>query len=110
MKPYRTKEKCANCPFHSSGEGLRLRKSLNPGRWKEITDGLRNQEWFACHKTTIDCDDDDGESVPGSGLICSGSIEWQEKRGISSNFLRICERIREIGERRTMKERITHDT
>lgn len=92
MDAYRTKEKCSNCPFHTSGPGLKLRRSLAPGRWKEITDGLLAQQHFHCHKTVEE--DEDGEQILGTGLICAGSIEWQARKGLSSQFLRICERLR----------------
>jgi hypothetical protein len=86
MSSYRVQKKCADCPFASSGPGLVLRKSLRPGRWREILTGLLRQEHFVCHKTS-------DETGNGTNLICAGSIEWQEKRGISSQWLRIAERL-----------------
>lgn len=77
---------CDNCPFASSGPGLRLRKLLAPGRWREITDGLRHDMNFNCHKTTAETGD-------GSELMCAGSIEWMTARGISTNLLRTMERL-----------------
>lgn len=79
-------EMCDNCPFASKGKGLHLRRSLAPGRWREILDGLRNDLSFNCHKTTHETGD-------GSELMCAGSIEWMTKRGISTNMLRVMERV-----------------
>ena len=83
---WRMKEKCLDCPFSNSGEGLRLRRSLRVGRWTQILDGLRRDGHFFCHKTTK-------ESGDGSELICAGSIEWQEQHGCSSQLVRIMERL-----------------
>jgi hypothetical protein len=85
-KMWRTAKMCADCPFASRGPGLRLRKSLARGRWKEICDSLMRQEHFHCHKTT-------DETGDGSKLICAGSIEWQDRHGTSANLVRIMERI-----------------
>ena len=76
---------CDNCPFAESGAGLHLRKSLGPGRWREITSGLRHDHSFNCHKTTAETGD-------GSELMCAGSIEWMNARGVSTNLLRQMER------------------
>lgn len=77
---------CADCPFARSGPGLRLRRSLAPGRWREILAALRADLHFTCHKTTRDAGD-------GSQLVCAGALDWQAARGLSSNFQRICERL-----------------
>lgn len=89
---WRTKVPCENCPFNRSGAGLHLRRSLGRSRWREILSSLLNQEHFYCHKTVEY--DDDGEFCRGHAeLICAGSIEWQEKHGVSSQLVRIIERI-----------------
>lgn len=81
---------CNNCPFNKSGPGLKLRRSLEPGRWREILDGLRNEATFHCHKTTGE--DDEGEAVvTAKSLLCAGALEWQAEHGISSNYQRVCE-------------------
>ena len=80
---------CSDCPFAKNGAGLHLRKSLERGRWLEILSSLKNQEHFLCHKTTIETGD-------GSKLVCAGAIEWQDKRGISAQYVRICERLERI--------------
>lgn len=85
-KPWRQPVPCSNCPFNSEGEGLHLRQSLAPGRFKEITDGLKEGQVFNCHKTTHDTGD-------GTELVCAGSIEWANARGHSSNYQRVMERL-----------------
>jgi|SRR5712691_9814845 len=90
---WRTKSKCEDCPFAKRGAGLHLRRTLRPGRWREILSDLAHQEHFYCHKTT-------DETGDGSKLVCAGSIEWQEQRGYSSQFVRICERLDAWAEQR----------
>lgn len=95
---YRMAAACSDCPFNRSGEGLILRKSLNPGRWAEILRALKLRDHFICHKTAHEADDYDPpvyETVAatlGAGrMLCAGSIEWQRKRGVKSEYLEICE-------------------
>ncbi len=83
---WRMKEPCSNCPFNKSGEGLKLRRSLRPGRWAEITRGLLGGGHFHCHKTTK-------ETGEGSELMCAGAIRFQERRGVSSQMVRWMERL-----------------
>lgn len=86
MNSWRMQSMCSDCPFQVKGHGLNLRRSLRSGRWREILSGLRSGRDFRCHKTTIDTGD-------GSELLCAGAIEWMNKRGLSSNYQRICERL-----------------
>jgi len=86
MSDWRMSKKCADCPFAKRGPGLRLRRSLAPGRWKGILASLRRGETFNCHKTTL-------ETGNGTNLVCAGAIEWQASQGTSSNYQRICERL-----------------
>jgi len=83
---WRVDKMCADCPFQSKGPGLHLRKSLQRDRWLEILSGLRIQGHFICHKTT-------DETGNGSDLVCAGAIEWQNKHKLSSQYVRICERL-----------------
>jgi hypothetical protein len=84
---WRMAKPCTNCPFNASGPGLRLRKSLRPGRWREITDGLRRgQEHFTCHKTGPDTGND-------TNLVCAGSIAYQARLGVTSNLFRVMSRV-----------------
>lgn len=89
---WRMEAMCSDCPFAKSGAGLRLRKSLRPGRWLEILRSLRADQSFPCHKTT-------DETGDGSNLACAGGLEWQHERGLSSNFERVMERIWHVFER-----------
>jgi len=81
---WRMAEKCADCPFASSGKGLRLRRTLRRTRWMSILDALRDGNFFPCHKTTRETGD-------GSNLVCAGAIEWQNTHGCSSAYVRLCE-------------------
>lgn len=90
---WRMEKPCADCPFNSKGPGLRLRRSLRPGRFAEITEGLRRGGHFECHKTTRSTGD-------GSRLVCAGSIAWQAKRGIVSQYQRVCESLAYFSKRR----------
>lgn len=93
---YRMETPCKDCPFSDSPEGTHLRKTLR--RWGSILKEMRQARHFMCHKTTRETGD-------GSNLICAGSIEWQDKRGISSNYLRVCERLAGIAPRRKTPEK-----
>lgn len=86
---WRVKKQCDNCPFATSGPGLRLRRHLNPGRWRGILAGLRNETHFVCHKTAEYEGDED--VLVGPALVCAGSIEWQHKRGLKSRLERLIE-------------------
>lgn len=77
---------CADCPFSDSAAGNHLRRSLAPGRMEEIKRGLRKDGHFVCHKTTINTGN-------GTNLLCAGAIAWQEQHGLSSQLVRICERL-----------------
>ena len=101
---YRMKASCSNCPFNKSGPGLRLRRSLMPGRFAEILRGLKKGDHFICHKTAGNDEDYEedckhssvAETIARGHLLCAGSIEWQSKRVIKSEYLQICERLFEL--------------
>lgn len=84
---WRMLQKCENCPFHKTGPGYALRKSLRPGRFESIKRGLLRGQLFECHKTT----DDEGNA--GTGLLCAGAYEFMQKHEVSSQYIRICERL-----------------
>ena len=90
---WRMVEKCETCPFATSGKGYALRKSLRPSSWRSILAGLRAGAMFECHKTT-------DETGDGSRLVCTGSLEYQDKLGISSQYTRVCRRLDAIAARR----------
>lgn len=77
-------KKCTDCPFHRSGPGLALRRTLRPRRWKAILAALREGKFFPCHKTTKATGD-------GSNKVCRGSIEWQNAHGYSSAYVRLAQ-------------------
>lgn len=97
---YKMADLCDDCPFSTSGKGLRLRKSLATGRWKEITDGLLAGEHFFCHKTTYGDDtseSDDDRYVPGQrDRLCAGAIRWQAEHGVVADAVQIIERLKAI--------------
>ena len=86
MREWRMKEMCRDCPFQASGAGKRLADSLRPGRMASILRGLLRGENFECHKTT-------DETGDGTKLLCAGAIAFQEKMGVSSQYVRICQRL-----------------
>lgn len=88
-KRWRVARKCSNCPFSRTGEGAHLRRTLRGGRWTGILAALRQGNYFPCHKTTQE--NNEGEHIPGSGLVCAGSIEWQNRNGFSSAYVRLCQ-------------------
>lgn len=75
---------CANCPFAESGEGLRLRESLRPGRFEGIKRALEAGGFFPCHETTSDTGN-------GSKLYCAGALAYQAARGIVTAYARLCQ-------------------
>lgn len=83
---WRMNKPCENCPFNKTSPGAELRRSMRGKRWNGILHGLRNNMHFTCHKTTR-------QTGNGTNLICAGAIQWQEKRGLSSNLARIMERV-----------------
>ena len=83
---WRMEKPCDNCPFNKSGPGLRLRRSLEQGRFAGILDDLREDKHFVCHKTTHETGD-------GSNLVCAGAIAWQEKNCRPSQYSRIMQRL-----------------
>src|SRR6185437_3565262 len=67
---------CADCPFGHSPKQAHMRKSLRPGRFKEICQSVFQGFVFSCHKTTEF--DDDGEHVPKPDeRECAGAIEFR---------------------------------
>lgn len=88
-KTYVMPEKCSDCPFAKSGAGLHLRRTLSPGRWREILRPLRCGQHFLCHKTPH-------ETGNGTELVCAGAVEYQDKNGCESNLMRVMRRVMRI--------------
>lgn len=79
---------CDNCPFRKDKPF-----PLPAERVQEIRDGLQRGA-FACHKTTVDSDDDDGQRVDtDKSLHCAGALILLEKTKQPSQMMRICERL-----------------
>jgi hypothetical protein len=86
-KAWRMPEPCLDCPFNRTGPGARLRRTLRPARWAEITRLVgTGQSHFMCHKTTP-------ETGNGTNLYCAGALAYQDKLGVSDNYRRVCERL-----------------
>jgi len=93
MKLWRMAAMCRDCPFQSKGPGLRLRRSLGPGRWRSILFDLRHNQHFTCHETSE-------ETGNGTNLVCAGAIAWQDAHGVSANYVRVCERLEAMTQRK----------
>jgi len=92
---YKLNRPCNNCPFLKKG-GVRLR----PERACDIARGALGPQGgtFACHKTTIDCEDDrDGFGERGVGprtQHCAGALAFSENHERPTQMMRIAERLR----------------
>lgn len=84
MSAWKVESPCVDCPFNEDGAGLHLRKTLRRGRWQSILKALRTDQHFMCHKTTP-------ETGNGRNLVCAGALAWQDDRGLSSNYVRVCQ-------------------
>lgn len=96
---WRMDEKCADCPFAKDGKGAFLASTLGPGRMASIKRELRGSRttpptYFVCHKTSR-------ETGNGTPLVCAGALEYQDARGVSSNYQRVCERLAALADART---------
>lgn len=80
---------CDNCPFRSDKPFL-----LGRGRVREIQAALQRGD-FPCHKTTVDCEDDEGCNRVSTekSLHCAGALILLEKIEEPSQMMRICERL-----------------
>jgi len=85
MSEWKMTAPCIDCPFSDSEAGKHLAKSLER-RMASIKRDLSNDQYFLCHKTTE-------ETGNGTNLVCAGALEWQEARGLSSNYVRACKRL-----------------
>lgn len=76
---------CANCPFRRD-----VRFFLTKERAEEITNCLKNDGHFACHKTVDYSGDGDG-LITEDSVFCAGALIMLEKEGIRQNnaFIRI---------------------
>ncbi len=86
---WRMEKMCDNCPFQRTGPGTQIRRALQ--RWPATLDGLRNHGYFLCHNTTKE--DEEGEHIQGSGILCAGAIAFQERQGTTSQLQQVMERL-----------------
>lgn len=88
------KRPCDNCPFRRKG-GVRY---LAPRRVAEITHAMLDSQGstFACHKTTVESEDDEGMSrreTTSNSQHCAGALIFAEKNGNANQAMRIAERL-----------------
>lgn len=91
---FELKRPCDNCPFRREG-GVR---HLAPERVAQIAGAMLDGQGatFACHKTTIDVEDDDGVEHRAAGprsQHCAGALIFAEKNGNANQPMRIAERL-----------------
>lgn len=96
VKRWRMRKPCSDCPFNREGKGAQLRRSLRQPRWRRILQSLREGNYFPCHQSTV-CDSE-GEPIAGSGLVCAGSLAWQDRNGYSSAYVRLSRHLYGSGE------------
>lgn len=88
------KKPCDNCPFRRKG-GVRY---LAPVRVREIAHAMLDSQGstFACHKTTVEEEDDEGmsrRSTTARSQHCAGALIFAEKHGNANQPMRIAERL-----------------
>lgn len=102
---------CDSCPFLKSKEGCRL----TVGRVKEIAGMMLQPQGstFACHKTTFEVVDDEGESDMAAGAKskhCAGALIFAEKNNNATQIMRIMERIGEYKRDKFMSDKEVVDS
>lgn len=87
--PYRLVTPCSNCPFRTGDEAVRLSRDRAQG----IADHLRsNQGDFHCHKT-VDTDESGEPEITDETAACAGALIVLEGEGISTQMMRVSERL-----------------
>lgn len=96
---FNLKRPCNNCPFRTDT----LKGWLGAARAQDIIDSItRQDQTFACHKTTTSTDDDDenegertgGRIVDADAEHCAGALILLEKLERPNQMMRIAERLR----------------
>lgn len=100
------KRPCDNCPFLRVG-GVRLL----PDRVREIAEGMLDSQGttFACHKTTVDGEDEEGNGdrvVTPESKHCAGALIFAEKNRTATQAMRIMERLRMYDAAALMKDEV----
>jgi hypothetical protein len=88
------KRPCDNCPFRKE-RGVRY---LAPARVAQIAAAMLDSQGstFACHKTTVEEEDDEGMSRRGTtprSQHCAGALIFAEKHENANQAMRIAERL-----------------
>lgn len=82
---------CAHCPFRKD-----VPIYLRQERREEIAESIANGQWFPCHETTKQSDDEDVEEeryVTGQTVECAGSAKSVMMAGGTTQMMRISERM-----------------
>ncbi len=98
---YALTKPCNNCPFLKKG-GI----PLHPTRVREIAGNKRGE--FACHKTTVDVEDGEGNSdreATENSQHCAGALIFHEKTG-STQMMRIAERLGMYDAEAVLKDKV----
>lgn len=88
---YGLRQPCRNCPFRKDVEPY-----IRHGRAQEIAAGIRQGGEFACHTTTVNATDDEGNDVRVDGArsrVCAGSLAVMVNEGSLNQMARIAERV-----------------
>lgn len=89
---YTMTKPCDNCPFVRDSP---LGKSTSKRRLEEFASGE-----FPCHKTAV-LDEESGDYLATKdSLHCAGMLIYLEKRGRSTQMMRICERFGDYDHRK----------
>jgi hypothetical protein len=96
---------CAKCPF-VRGTQMRLR----PDRIRDIERSVNqhNGATFPCHET-LDYSDGDGGRDTDKTTHCAGALIYIEKQGVSSQMMRIAERLGMYDRRKLADEGLVWD-
>jgi len=90
---YDLKRPCKNCPFRTD-----VKPYIKAERAEEIADAIsRQQQTFACHETTIECEEDSegncGLTDGPNSQHCAGAMIILEKMQLPNQMMRIAERL-----------------
>lgn len=89
LMKYDLRRPCPHCPFRTDGEGY-----LRADRAQEIATALARGAEFACHQTTVECQDDEGDlTADANSQFCAGALIALERAEAPNQAMRIAERL-----------------
>lgn len=76
---------CSDCPFRNDSPGY-----LHPERARELSEGpmQNDQQWLACHKTTVEGEDGERAIVDDS-QVCAGQMVFLIKNRMQNFPMRL---------------------